>query len=140
MDQQKKYEKELGQDKKKIEELEQWKKKAEEQKNKEVVKFQDQIDALEDKEYKKTLDDTKDTIAQEREQIQKEEKKKKTMEYVNSFGQADVEKDTVASNMSNADFDDTDRIIQENIKTVGEIENANSLNDNDKLYNDNIQS
>ena len=61
-DQQKKYEKELEEDKKKIQELEAWKKKAEEQKNKEVAKFQDQIDALEDKEYKKSLDDTKETI------------------------------------------------------------------------------
>lgn len=144
-DQQKKYEKELEQDKKKIAELETWKKQAQEQKNKEVVKFQDQIDALEDKEYKKTLDDTKDTIQQEKDKIKEEDKKKKTIEYVNSFSQSGAsdshEKESAASSssQSQADIDETDRIIQENIKNVGDADNNDAQNANEKLYHDDIQ-
>ena len=41
---------------------------------------------------------------------------------------------------SNSDFDDTDKIIQENIKSVGEVENTDAQNQNDKLYHDEVQS
>jgi hypothetical protein len=40
-----------------------------EEKAKEAAKFQEKIDSLEDTEYKKTLEETKETVKKEKEEI-----------------------------------------------------------------------
>jgi len=78
--------------KNKIQELETFRKKAQEEKDKETAKVQERMDADEDKQYKKTLEDTKDTIKKEKDEVKKEEDDKKMMEYVNSFNQQEKQK------------------------------------------------
>lgn len=72
-----------------IAELEAFKKKVQDDQAREAAKVQEQIDALEDKEYKKILDETKNSMQKERDQVEEEEKTKKTLEYINSFSQSD---------------------------------------------------
>lgn len=58
--------------KKQITELEVYKKKVKDEQAKEAAKFQEKIDAMEDSEYKKTLDETKKTIEKEKDEIKQE--------------------------------------------------------------------
>lgn len=51
------------------------------------MKFQDQIDALEDKEYKKTLDDAKKSSEKEAQEEKEKEKVQKTLDYISSMAQ-----------------------------------------------------
>lgn len=65
------------------------------------------------------------------------------MDYITSFGQSEQPKEpSAASKMSSQDFDDTDKIIQENIKSVNGVENDDNTasNNNDKLYRDDISA
>lgn len=49
-----------------------YKKKVKDEQAKEAAKFQEKIDAMEDSEYKKTLDETKQTIQKEKDQMKQE--------------------------------------------------------------------
>ena len=54
--------------KKQIQELEAFRKKVQEEKAKEAAKFQEKIDAQEDQEYKKALEETKETVQKEKDE------------------------------------------------------------------------
>lgn len=54
--------------KKQIQELEAFRKKVQEEKAKEAAKFQEKIDAQEDQEYKKVLEETKETVQKEKDE------------------------------------------------------------------------
>lgn len=72
---------------------------------------------MEDNEYKKTLEETKETVQKEKDEIKKEEEVKKTLEYVHSFGEK--EKSSASEGAKQANEDDTDKMISENLKSVG---------------------
>lgn len=38
--------------------------------------------------------------------------------------------------MTSQDFDETDKMIEENIKSVGTVDNDDPANNNDRLYRD----
>lgn len=123
--QKEKYELQLIDMKNKIQELEAFRKKAQEEKDKETAKVQERMDADEDKQYKKTLEDTKDTIKKEKDEVKKEEDDKKMMEYVNSFNQQEKQKSR------DQDLDDNLKSIttMANMAKTDDMESAQNAND-----------
>lgn len=122
--------------KKQVAELQAFKKKVQDDQAKEAAKFQEKIDAMEDTEYKKTLEETKETVQKEKDEIKKDEEVKKTLEYVHSFGEKEK-----SSASEGAKEDDTDKMISDNLKTVGTADEQNSAeNSNDNSYHDDNQA
>lgn len=87
---------------------------------------------MEDKSYKSALDDAKETVKKEMQDVKKQEDVKKTQEYVESLHQT-------GNNTSPSSYseDDADNALQGAIKSVVADENLDqSHNSNDKITED----